>query len=219
MFPNLSKAQLLNYLQCPRRFWLDQYHPENEGDVEGMDDFLDAEEGARAIAHSAVSGDAVYRVNARLGQRSAIEQTSKLLAPGVILVNATFEHEGIAAQVDVLDWTSNSHRAISVTAASDVTRRRIEDCAIQAWTMRGLELPKHEFVVGLLSSEDAGDLYARFQLTDVSDEIEPEIDRINAAVDNARRLHAALEQPQATTGPHCQMAGYACPFLDYCEQE
>jgi hypothetical protein len=224
MAPNLSKAQLLNYLQCPRRFWLDQYHPENEDDVDAMDEFLDAEERAEAVAHSAVFAEHAHTINARLGLRHAIEQTSSLLSPGVILLNATFEHEGISAQVHVLDWSGDAHRAISVTAAPEISQHHIEDCAVQAWTMRALALPEHEFTIGLQRAQapgarsGPGELHAHFDMTDVSARVHEEIDRVSTIVRKARELHAALDEPQAATGPHCHKSGYPCPFLNYCEQ-
>lgn len=220
MSPNLSKAQLLNFLQCPRRFWLEQYHPEHEGDVAAMDAILDAEEAADAAAHDALVGDNIHAISGRLGLRSAIEQTSTLLKPGVILLDATFEHEGISAHVDVLDWSGESRRAISVTAAAEISSRIIEDCAIQAWVLGGLGLPEHLYCIGLSTgNQDAGVSFdARFKLADVTDQVQAEVDRVGSSVPEARALHASIDEPAASTGSHCHNSGYACPFLDYCEQ-
>lgn len=220
MSPNLSKAQLLNFLQCPRRFWLEQYHPEHEGDVAAMDAALDAEEAADAIARATVKGEKVRQVIGRLGLRNAIEQTGAMLEAGSTLLDATFEHEAISAQVDVLDWTNSAHRAISVTAATELSQRHIEDCAVQAWTIRGLQLPEHRYLVGLSTENQSvsGEFSTRFELRDVTDEVLAELDRIDCAVADARTLHAALDEPQATPGSHCHKSGYVCPFLDYCDQ-
>lgn len=220
MSQNLSKAQLLSFLQCPRRFWLDQYHPEHEGDTAAMDAYLDAEEAADAAARNMLTGNNTHAMSGRLGLRSAIEQTGSALKPGVTLLNATFEHDNIAVHVDVLNWSGDKRQAISITAAAEVSRRHIEDCAIQSWVFNGLELPRHNFVVGL-SSVDAvssHDFQSRFVLTDVTDRVAAEVPRIDSVVTDARRLHASLDEPPASTGSHCQVSGYTCPFLDYCEQ-
>ncbi len=219
MAPNLSKSQLLNYLQCPRRFWLEQYHPEHEGDVAPMDAALDAEEAAKATAHAVLTGDNIVSVPGRLGLRNAIEQTGALLEPGVIVLDATFEFEGISTHVDVLDWSGESRRAISATAATEIAPHHIEACAIQAWVMRGLELPEHRYVVGLTSVQRSADdsLASRFELTDITEHVLKEVGRIAETVTQARDLHASLHEPAAQTGSHCHKPGYACPFLEHCE--
>ena len=218
MSPNLSKAQILNALQCPRRFWLEQYHPEHEGDVDGMNAVLDAEEAADAAARDALNGDNVRAVNGRLGLRSAIEQTATLLESGAMLLDATFDYQGISVQVDVLEWSGEARRAISVTASSEVAAHHIEDCAVQAWAMRGLDLPEHTYLVGLASEDPDAEFAAGFALEDVTERVLSELDRIEAVVSDARTLHASLDEPAASTGAHCHKRGYTCPFLDYCEQ-
>jgi hypothetical protein len=219
MAVNLSRAQLLNFQQCRRRFWLEQYHPELEGDVEPMDRHLDAEEAADAAAREIWPGEKTKRINGRLGLRKAIEQTDKELASGAVVFDATFEFQGVSVQVDVLDWSEEPYRAVSATAATQLTQRHIEDCAIQAWAMRGLNLPEHRFFVALTDSPDHGDAtppYARFSLVDVTEQIEPE--NLDATVEQARADHASLQEPQATMGSQCR-EDYPCPFLRYCESQ
>ena len=218
MSPNLSKAQILNALQCPRRFWLEQYHPEHEGDVDAMDAVLDAEEAADAAARAAINGEHVRQVNGRLGLRSAIEQTTGLLEPGALLLDATFDYQGISVQIDVLDWTAETPRAVSITSAEELAAHHIEDCAIQAWALRGLNLPEHVYLVGLASAGAQTETLAGHALEDVTERVLQELDRIETEVANARTLHASLDEPAAETGAHCHKRGYACPFLDYCEQ-
>lgn len=220
MLPNLSKDQILNHLQCPRRFWLEQYHPEVEGDATEMEATLDAEEVAGAIARALFTGDGIVAISGRLGLRSAIEQTSKALRKGVIVLDATFEYEGISARIDILDWTGDTYRAISVTAAEEISAHHIEDCAVQSWVLNGLGIAQQRYVIGVRktqSSDNAGfdDAYT---LADVTDRVSKELGAIDSAINTARKLHASLNEPTDVTGPHCSKPGYACPFLDYCNQ-
>jgi len=219
MAVNLSAAQLLSFLRCPRRFWLEQYHPEHEGDVAAMDAFLDAEAAASAAAREAFRDDAAAEISGRLGLRRAIEQTTEALAHGRVLFDATFEYEGVSAQVDILDWSSAPYRAISVTAASAVTARHINDCALQSWAMKGLGLPEHRFCVALTSAEAAAGARfdSLFETVDVTPDIQSVSDRLDTIVADARSRHAELEMPDAQTGAHCRV-DYDCPFLEYCER-
>ena len=217
---NLSAAQLLSFIQCPRRFWLEQYHPEHEGAVASMDRYLDAEEAADAAARATFEQGSATRIHGRLGLRKALEQTTAALAPGAVILDATFEFEGVSTQVDVLDWSQSPYRAISVTGDTQLTARHIDDCALQAWTMRGLGLPGHEFRVALPTGQpEAAETFSElFRTVDVTEEIGVAVDRLDAVIANAREHHAALEEPSAAIGPHCR-AVYDCPFLDYCEQQ
>jgi len=219
MPPNLSTSQLLNFLQCPRRFWLDQYHPEHEGDTSEMDTALDAEEAAVATARALQTGNHVHTISGRLGLRSAIEQTRRTLESGVILLDAVFEHERLSVQIDILDWSDDVPRAVSITAATEVSPHHIQNCAVQHWVLNNLGLPRHSFFVGLSSVDPAGNdnFASRFRLADVSEQIASEAQRIDLAVHEAQAQHAALDEPAANTGPHCHSAGYRCQFLDYCE--
>lgn len=221
MSPNLSTPQILNFLQCPRRFWLEQYHPEHEGDVDDMDTALDAEEHACAVAHEAFEGENVCVIDGTLGLRNAIEQTTRSLAPGATVLNATFEYDGVSAQAHVLDWSDDANRAISVSAAERVQPQHVEACAVQDWVMRGLDLPAHRYLIGLLDPRTGSgdDFRTRFSLTEITDRVVTESDRLASIVDEARRLHASLDEPPAQPGDHCHKPGYACPFLDYCSAE
>jgi hypothetical protein len=220
MPPNLSKDQILNHLQCPRRFWLEQYHPEVEGDATEMEAALDAEEVAAATARALYTGDGIVAISGRLGLRSAIEQTGNALEKGVIVLDATFEHEGISARIDIVDWTGDSHRAISVTAAAQISTHHIENCAIQSWVLSGLGITEHRHIIGMRNaqSSDGASFSDAFSLEDVTDRVSAELAGIEPTVNAARALHASLNEPADQTGPHCRKPGYACPFLEYCDQ-
>ena len=214
---NLSLSQLLSFQQCCRRFWLEQYHPELEGDVSAMEQHLDAEQSADAAARDIWPGNRHRRINGRLGLRKAIEQTTDELAQGAILFDATFEFEGVSVQVDVLDWSEQPLRAITATAATQLMPWHIDECAIQAWVIEQLKLPPHRFFVALTDVPDGGDATSagRFTLVDVTEQLEP--DTIGSLVQQAREQHASLQEPEATMGSHCRQA-YPCPFLAHCEK-
>ena len=220
MSVNLSRSQILNFVQCPRRFWLEQYHPENEGDVAPMDAYLDAEEAIDATARACFEDSEVTRINGRLGLRKAIEQTRASLRDGAVLLDATFEFEGISAQVDILDWNQSKRYAITVSAAATVEELHLDDCALQAWIMRNLDLPEHRFFVALQQPQPtaAAAFDEQFALQDISEQVYERIDRYDSIVHAAREQHASLDEPDARVGSQCEV-NYACPFLEYCGQQ
>jgi hypothetical protein len=213
---NLSRSQLLNFRQCCRRFWLEQYHPELEGDVAAMDEHLDAEAAADAAAREIWPGDRHRHINGRLGLRKAIEQTAAELSDGAILFDGILEFDGVSIQIDVLDWSERPPRAVTATAATQLMPWHVDDCSIQAWVLGKLGLPEHRYFVALTDIMHGGEPTAapRFTLVDVTEQIDP--DSVEALVVQAREQHASLDEPSATIGSHCRQE-YACPFLAYCE--
>jgi hypothetical protein len=213
---NLSLSQLLSFQQCCRRFWLEQYHPELEGDISAMEQHLDAEQAADAAARRIWPGSGHRRINGRLGLRKAIEQTAAELSDGAVIFDATFEFEGVSVQIDVLDWSQQPVRAITATSATQLMPWHIDECAIQAWVMEKLKLPAHRFFVALtdLPNGDDATPAGGFSLVDVTGQIEPAT--VRKIVEQAREQHASLQEPDATMGSHCRQA-YPCPFLTYCE--
>ncbi len=214
---NLSLSQLLSFQQCCRRFWLEQYHPELEGDISAMELHLDAEQAADAAARRIWPGSGHRRINGRLGLRKAIEQTAEVLTQGAVIFDATFEFEGVSVQIDVLDWSEQPLRAINATAETQLMPWHIDECAIQAWVIEKLNLPAHRFLVALTDIPEAADAMSahRFSLVDVTQQIEPAV--VGTLVEQAREQHASLQEPAATMGSHCRQA-YPCPFLTYCEK-
>lgn len=218
----LSKTKLLNYAQCPRRLWLEQYNPELEDPDEAMNKALDGDLRLATIAQASYASDSAIQISSRLGLRSALEQTETALKTmtSPLIFDAAFEFDGVLTQVPILDWTRDDRRIYDVRCASDVHDEFIADAAITRWVLQKLEYPTYRSVLALasenFSENSTGDIESLF---DTSDLTEPSLQAIEGISDNVvatRSVLASLEEPTNPVGPHCKTR-YPCPFLGHCD--
>jgi hypothetical protein len=215
----LSKTKLLAYAQCPRKLWLAQYRPEIEDEA--------------ALDHAAIAAGHLVRAKARevygpghviapeRGLRAAIAATSELIAAGgtTPVFEATFDHEGLTVQVDILDRSRGTPRIVAVKSSAAVKAQHLTDCAIQAWTLAALGVHVSEVAVAHVDGKFvyAGDGdYAKLL---VEQNVTAQVDALRAAVPalvaSARTTLEALDEPQASIGAHCTTP-YPCPFFGHC---
>ncbi len=217
----ISKTKLLSYQQCPRRLWLAQYSPELED--ESAIDHAAIETGhvVGAKAREVYGQGAGRLVNHDRGLRNAIAETQALLAAGGSepIFEATFDHEGLTVQVDVLDRTGSSARVVEVKSSTKPDDHHLVDCAIQVWTLRQLELPVARTSLALIDSEFVyagnGRYDGLFHEIDVSADVVAMLATVPGIVDGARATLASLEEPEREIGSHCTKP-FPCPFFARC---
>ena len=218
---NLSKSKILNQIQCPRRLWLEQYNPELEEPSVEMDTVLDNEAYVADIAKRLFSSGQAIHINSRRGLRSAIDQTHAALAENgnTPIFDATFEFDGVQVQVDILDRSNPTPKAIEVKCADEIVDSFIDDCAIQAWTMEQLGMNDISIAIAhaprSAAFENAASFSDVFTETDVTAQVRQRATDVARIADAARAVLASLEQPRADVGDQCTRR-YPCPFLDYC---
>lgn len=214
---SISKAKILNYIQCPRRLWLEQYNPELEDPVQAMDEALEQTTAAKEAAHRSFDGAGI-KVDAQRGLRSALEQTRTALQSDTrVLLDAAFEFDAVVVQVDVLQRGDGQTSIVKVCADNDASVTAIDDCAIQAWTLRNLG---HDNVACNVAiprpdAQSRGTFEDLFDLRDVTGDVSRRVEDIAPIVDAARQVLQSLDEPLTAVGPQCRQ-GYPCPFLSHC---
>ena len=133
----LSKTRLLSYLQCPRKLWLEQYSPELED--EDAIDWAAIETGnvVGEMARTLYGAQGGHRIPNDRGLRAAIADTAAVLEAGGTepLFEATFDHDGLTVQVDVLDRSGSVPAIVEVKSSTRVKDHYLYDCAIQSWAL------------------------------------------------------------------------------------
>lgn len=215
----LSKTQLLAFKQCPRRLWLEQYHPELEELSDDLDAALETGRIVGALARKLYGpGD---EITFETSQRGAISATTALLEAGgnTPIFEATFDHDGLVVQVDVFDRGREPPRLIEVKAAASVKDHYLIDCAIQAWTVEALGRPLGEIAVAHLNGEFVyqgdGDYAGLFVEQDLSEPVRELMGTVPELVEQARITLGAVDEPAVDVGLHC-FSPHACPFYAHC---
>ena len=157
------------------------------------------------------------------GLRAAIDSTRALVAAGgrEPIFEATFDHDGVSARIDVLDRSEPQPKLIEVKSSAHVKEHYLDDCAVQAWALaeNGLDAAAGR-------RRDARHRNGSTQGDGSYDGllVETRRDRARCAsgspavpgwVRDARRTLADLDEPAVAVGVHCG-APHGCEFYAHC---
>ena len=216
----LSKTRLLSYLQCPKKLWLEQYSPELED--EDAIDWAAIAVGREVgdVARQVYANGGGHRVSNDRGLRSAIAQTAAALAEGADtpIFEATFDHDGVTVQVDVLDRSTDPHRIVEVKSSARLKDHYLPDCAIQWWALTESGSSVSAAAVAHIDTAFvySGDGYeGLFTETDVTAAVGALLGDVPAWVAGTREVLDQLDEPEAPIGPHCRKP-HPCPFFAHC---
>lgn len=216
----LSKSRLLAHRQCPRRLWLQTYHPDLlEEDA--------AAEARYAVGHQvgeiarSLHPDGVLIETENLQQ--ALAETERLLKePPRPLFEATFQTDGVLVRADLLlPDKKKCWRMVEVKSSASVKDYHLTDAAVQAWVGRNaginvsrLEIAHIDTSFVYPGGDDYRGLLTRVDVTEQIAELEPDVENwVKEA-----RLTLAGADPKTPPGEQCTNP-FDCPFLHHCSPE
>jgi CRISPR/Cas system-associated exonuclease Cas4 (RecB family) len=217
----LSKTKVLSFLQCPKRLWLEQYSPELEDEDAFDQAAIETGRVVGAKAREVYGGSGGYLVSHDRGLRAAIAETEALLAAGGTepIFEATFDHDGVTVQIDVLDRSGAGPRIIEVKSSTSVKDHHLRDCAVQAWTLAQQGVAIAGTSLALISNEfeyaGDGDYSGLFHEVDLTPDVAALAGTIGTVIDAARATLDSLDEPEQAIGPHCR-SPFPCPFFEHC---
>ena len=219
--PRLSKSRLLDYLQCPKRLWLQAYRPEAREESAAMHlAFANGHEVGEAARVLVPGGVPIEPPNNDLAE--ALRLTRELIAarPHRPLFEATFERDGLLVRADILLPGPDGWTLAEVKSSGAVKDYHPTDVAIQRWAMEetsaGLALARTE-----LWRIDTGWTYAgdgRYEgllvREDLGEAVEARIAQVPDWVRGAKAVLAGPE-PAIAMGEQCTTP-FDCPFQRWC---
>lgn len=217
----LSKSRIAAFEQCAKRLWLGTYRRElAEEDPGARMRFATGNEVGRIARDLSVGG---VLVDAQRDLAAALAQTQQLVADGhrAPIYEATFQHDGILIQADVIEPVEGGawHLA-EVKSSGSAKDAQISDVATQVWVMLEAGLPLESAAVRHIDTRFVlsapGDYRGLLKDTDVTLQIQPLIARRPEIVERARAVLAGLE-PDRDMGRHCDEP-YACEFKNHCRR-
>ncbi len=216
----LTKSTFMRGVQCAKSLFLHHHRPQ-------WRDRLPADQRARFAR-----GQAVGRLARQLfpggtdasaaSGAAKLRRTQALLAAGQsVLYEASFAHEGVQVQLDILVRQSDGWHAYEVKSALHVSPAHELDAALQHYviTQSGLPLADihllhldRHYVRGDDLALDA--LFATRSLGALARHNQPFVVGRIAAL---RQVLAQSEVPERDIGPHCRQP-YPCDFAGHCWQ-
>ncbi len=216
---SLSKSRIAAFEQCPKRLWLSVHRRDLNAQPPSTLARLETGDEVGAIARSLLPEGVL--VVAQPDLQAALRQTRDLLAGGHNrpIFEATFAHDNVLVQADILEPRSGRSWAIAeVKSSGSVKRHHLSDLATQVWVARAAGLPISTAAVRHINTDfvlrEEG--YYVGLLTDF--ELDAELAPIVAGrPDTAERARVTLAgpEPAVDVGDHCDTP-YACEFGPYC---
>jgi len=146
-----------------------------------------------------------------------MKETQAALAAGAdVLYEATFEHDGVLAVVDILRCTGpDTWHLIEVKSTTNYEAKKyLPDAALQAYVVRQSGVNVERVSIQYLNKEfqapDVGDLFIQEEVTDAID-----FEEVGANVEALKRVLVMPSAPPILIGSHCR-SPYDCPFNDFC---
>ena len=216
----LSKSKLISAWQCPKRLYLEKFHPELAEITDNMEAMfaLGHEVGDVAKALYGTPESVEIPFDRRMSRMVAA--TRDLISNGARfpIFEATFEHDGILVRVDVLIPSGDGWRVVEVKASTSVKDYHVLDCAIQEWVLRSAGIPLTSIHLAHVNNQfvyqgdgDYHGLLVEHDLTEDVKTVDPRVEDLIATARNA----IAGGMPEVAVGAHCSKP-YDCAFQHYC---
>jgi len=152
--------------------------------------------------------------------RQALRDTAEVLArsPQCPVFEATFEHEGVLARVDLLLPDGEVYRLVEVKSSAAVKGYHRSDAAVQAWVSENAGVPISRTEIAYIDTSFAysghGNYRGLLAHADISQEVSMLSPEIPAWAEAARATLSG-EETRIAPGAQCHEP-FECPFLAHC---
>ena len=222
-----SKSKLLALRQCPKRLWLEIYHPELREDSA-------ATQTSFQIGHQV--GDIAQRIydpegNGALidvqseGFSRAFKRSAELLDGTQVIFEAGFSAGGALAFADVMlpDQVDGKKvwRMVEVKSSTSVKDYHRDDVAVQAFIAQSAGVALQGIALAHIDSSwtypGQGDYSGLLVETDLTAEAFSRSDEVKGWIAQAQGVDAMPSEPEIEIGAHCDVP-FSCGFYDYCSR-
>jgi len=229
--PRLSKSRLLDYLQCPKRLWLQAYRPEAREESTAMQlAFANGHEVGEAARALVPGGVLIDPPGHDLAEALRLTREQLAARPPRPLFEATFERDGLLVRADILLPGPDGWTLAEVKSSGAVKDYHPTDVAIQRWAIEAASAPS-----GRGPGEAAGLAVARTELwridtgftyagdgryegllvrEDLGEAVDARIAQVPDWLRGAKEVLAGPE-PAIAMGEQCT-SPFDCPFQAWC---
>jgi hypothetical protein len=230
----LTKSDLQDLIQCPRKLWLTHNKPELLPKEESglnrraMDGVIVSQKAREQLGSSYLWPQSADGDQAAAAARAKQELAA---APALAGAEVPLLHSNLYARADALVPRANGY-VLRETKASTFPLKKdkktpdspkehyVDDVAIQKWVMEGAGLSVAGAELNLLNSiwryPGDGDYSGLFRQLDVTVEADSRKPKVSQWLQQAAAILKS-EMPGVVTGKHCS-SPYDCPFQNFCRR-
>ncbi len=224
----LSKSKLMAFRQCPKRLWLEVYHPELRKDSAATQASFAAGYQVGDIARQLYDpkGEGVLIDSQAEGFDAAFARTQRLLQSPQPIFEAGFRAQGAlafadailpVAQGDQLAW-----RMVEVKSSTSVKGYHHDDSAVQSYIARASNVPLIGIALAHIDSSwvypGGGDYQGLLKEQDLTEAVFNRGDEVSSWIAEAQQRLATDKVPAIKTGAQCGQP-FECGFLAHCRSQ
>lgn len=214
----LSKSRITAWRQCPKRSWLQIHRKDLLHESDKVKQLYRAGNEVGDIARQLCSPGILIENQNNLSAAIADTRSALDAHPELPIFEATFQHEGLLVQADVLLPTRKGYRMTEVKSSTSVKPYHIEDCAVQAWVLKQNKVKLATVELAHIDTSFVyrgdGDYHGLLKSSRLDSEVKDLLNEVPGWVSGAR-LTLAGDEPCITPGAQC-VDPFECPFKAYC---
>jgi hypothetical protein len=216
----LSKSRILSYRQCPRKLYLETYHPELIHITPEQQKRFDVGREVGELARTFYPEGVLIQYDYEPFKSLDITKNHLSNSDITTLFEAAFSYNHALVRTDLLHKNKQGQLIIQeVKSATSVKDVYIEDCAIQVWVIEGAGYQVHDIELMYINNQFVYEqewnyqgLFKQQSLLSEVNALKPHVEHwIKGALDVLDLEHEPAIQP----GEQCKQP-YDCPFIDYC---
>ena len=211
----LTKSKYLYGVQCHKRLWNEDKHPDRAAGISRsqqrkFDQSIEVGILARDYFPEGVLIDAIDPL-------VAVKQTEEAIKRGEkYIFEASFIFNDVLVKCDILQKDSNSWKIVEVKASTNSVNNQgeyLHDLAIQKYVLTGHGLSISETQLMLINSKECvyPDLSNLFTIKDATDQVNQLMDDVPSNVEIFKTILNGNDEPQVLIGEQCKKP-YPCPF-------
>jgi hypothetical protein len=217
---SLSKSRLISAWQCPKKLYLETFHPELAEVTDDMEAMFAVGHEVGAVAQATYGTPESVEIPFDRRTSRMVAATRNLLAGGFHspIFEATFEHDGILVRVDAMLPDGDDWRLVEVKASTSVKDHHVLDCAIQEWVLRNCGIRLTSVSLAHINNQfvyqgdgDYDGLLVEHDLTSEVKTVDPRVTDLIVAA----RAAISGSTPAVGVGAHCSKP-YDCTFMNQC---
>ena len=214
----LTKSKYLSGLQCHKRLWYEENHPERASSLSRAQHRLFRQ--GREVGERART---LFRGGRLISARSlaeSAEQTQIAIRDGVSCIfEATFIFENTLVKCDILQRDGDSWNLIEVKMSTSVKEEYLLDLAIQKYVLTACGIPISKTQLMHINNRCTyPDLCDLFITEDVTDRVDSLMEGVPNNIETFKAVLDASVEPNILIGEHCDEP-YSCSFKAHCWED
>ena len=206
----------MNGLQCHRRLWYEENHPERKPDISiSQRRLFDQSNKIGILAREHFPEGVLISTAAPL---NSVKQTEVAIKrDDSCIYEASFVFNDVWVRCDILQKNINSWRIVEVKASTSIKEEHLQDLALQRYVLTALGLSVTETSLMFINSKDCvyPDLSNLFTIENVTDKVDLVMDSVPEHIEKFKTILGRDVEPNVLIGEHCGKPN-PCSFKTHC---